>query len=80
MANQHTGRAAQLPSGFELGAVVIRVPDRDLGETLHSAAAVLQPGGGTAGHQAAEDGAAAAQVLDGPVPGHRHRREGQEPE
>src|SRR6516162_3866872 len=62
--------------GFEFGAVIIRVTRRDLGETLHPPAAGPQRGSGAAGHLVAEDGAAAAQVLDGPVLGHRRRREG----
>src|SRR6516225_7800940 len=62
--------------GFEFGAVIVRVTHRDLGETLHPAAAGLQRGSGAAGHLVGEDGATAAQVLDGPVLGHRRCREG----
>jgi hypothetical protein len=42
--------------GFEFGAVIIRVTHRDLGETLHPAAAGLQRGSGAAAGAAANIG------------------------
>lgn len=58
----------------DLGAMVVCMPDRDLGQALDPGITGLQIRGGAAGHQRTDGRTAAAQVLSSLGPGHRHRR------